>query len=53
MKKVTQQYEKLCEQFQTLKEKLGQNLTDSYSAELLQVERKWKATIAEIDKSIA
>ncbi|MBQ1819507.1 MAG: phage tail tape measure protein, partial [Bacteroidales bacterium] len=34
MKKVTQQYEKLCEQFQTLKEKLGQNLTDSYSAEL-------------------
>ena len=53
MKKVTQQYEKLCEQFQTLKEKLGQNLTDSYSAELLQVERKWKATIAEIDRSIA
>lgn len=53
MKKVTQQYEKLCEQFQTLKEKLGQNLTDSYSAELLQVEQKWKATIAEIDKSIA
>ena len=53
MKKVTQQYEKLCEQFQTLKEKLGQNLTDSYSAELLQVEQKWKATIAEIDRSIA
>ena len=53
MKKVTQQYEKLCEQFQTLKEKLGQNLTDSYSAELMQVEQKWKATIAEIDKSIA
>ncbi|MBR6424139.1 MAG: phage tail tape measure protein, partial [Bacteroidales bacterium] len=53
MKKVTQQYEKLCEQFQTLKEKLGQNLTDSYSAELLQVEQRWKATIAEIDRSIA
>ena len=53
MKKVTQQYEKLCEQFQTLKEKLGQNLTDSYSAELLQIERKWKSTVAEIDKSIA
>ncbi len=53
MKKVTQQYEKLCEQFQTLKEKLGQNLTDSYSAELLQVEQRWKATIAEIDSSIA
>ena len=53
MKKVTQQYEKLCEQFQTLKEKLGQNLTDSYSAELLQVEQRWKSTIAEIDKSIA
>ena len=53
MKKVMQQYEKLCEQFQTLKEKLGQNLTDSYSAELLQVEQKWKATIAEIDRSIA
>ena len=53
MKKVTQQYEKLCEQFQTIKEKLGQNLTDSYSAELLQVEQRWKATIAEIDKSIA
>ena len=53
MKKVTQQYEKLCEQFQTIKEKLGQNLTDSYSAELLQVERKWEATIAEIDRSIA
>ena len=53
MKKVTQQYEKLCEQFQTIKEKLGQNLTDSYSAELLQVEQKWKATIAEIDRSIA
>ncbi len=53
IKKVTQQYEKLCEQFQTLKEKLGQNLTDSYSAELLQVEQRWKATIAEIDRSIA
>ncbi len=53
MKKVTQQYEKLCEQFQTIKEKLGQNLTDSYSAELLQVEQKWRSTIAEIDKSIA
>ena len=53
MKKVTQQYEKLCEQFQTIKEKLGQNLTDSYSAELLQVEQRWKTTIAEIDKSIA
>ncbi|MBO6064251.1 MAG: hypothetical protein J6P62_09790, partial [Bacteroidales bacterium] len=53
MKKVTQQYEKLCEQFQTLKEKLGQNLTDSYSSELLQVEQRWKATIAEIDRSIA
>ena len=53
MKKVTQQYEKLCEQFQTIKEKLGQNLTDSYSAELLQVEQRWKATIAEIDRSIA
>ena len=53
MKKVTQQYDKLCEQFQTIKEKLGQNLTDSYSAELLQVEQKWKATIAEIDRSIA
>ena len=53
MKKVTQQYEKLCEQFQTIKEKLGQNLTDSYSAKLLQVEQKWKASIAEIDRSIA
>ena len=53
MKTVTQQYEKLCEQFQTIKEKLGQNLTDSYSAELLQVEQRWKTTIAEIDKSIA
>ena len=53
MKKVTQQYEKLCEQFQTIKEKLNQSLTDTYSTELLQVERKWKATIAEIDSSIA
>ena len=53
MKKVTQQYEKLCEQFQTIKEKLSQSLTDTYSTELLQVERKWKATIAEIDSSIA
>ena len=53
MKKVTQQYEKLCEQFQTIKEKLDQSLTDTYSTELLQVERKWRSTIAEIDKSIA
>ena len=53
MKKVTQQYEKLCEQFQTIKEKLNQSLTDTYSTELLQVDRKWKATIAEIDSSIA
>ena len=53
MKKVTQQYDKLCEQFQTIKEKLSQSLTDTYSTELLQVERKWKATIAEIDSSIA
>ena len=53
MKKVTQQYEKLCEQFQTIKEKLNQSLTDTYSTELLQVERKWRSTISEIDKSIA
>ncbi len=53
MKKVTQQYDKLCEQFQTIKEKLNQSLTDSYSSELLQVEQRWKATIAEIDRSIA
>ncbi len=53
MKKVTQQYEKLCEQFQTIKEKLNQSLTDTYSTELLQVEQKWRSTIAEIDKSIA
>ena len=36
-----------------LKEKLSQSLTDTYSTELLQMERKWKATIAEIDSSIA
>ena len=53
MKKVTQQYDKLCEQFQTIKEKLNQSLTDTYSTELLQVERKWRSTISEIDKSIA
>ncbi len=53
MKKVTQQYDKLCEQFQTIKEKLNQSLTDTYSTELLQVEQKWRSTIAEIDKSIA
>ena len=53
MKKVTQQYDKLCEQFQTIKEKLSQSLTDTYSTELLQVEQKWRSTIAEIDKSIA
>ena len=52
-KKVAEQYEKLCNQFATLKEKLGQNLTDSYSMELLQIEQKWKSTIAEIDSSIA
>ena len=53
MKKVTQQYDKLCEQFQTIKEKLNQSITDTYSTELLQVERKWRSTISEIDKSIA
>ena len=53
MKKVTQQYDKLCEQFQTIKEKLNQSLTDTYSTELLQVEQKWRSTISEIDKSIA
>ncbi|MBR3577346.1 MAG: phage tail tape measure protein [Bacteroidales bacterium] len=52
-KKVMEQYEKLCEQFQTLKEKLDQNLTDTYSKELLQIEQKWRSTIAEIDKNIA
>ena len=52
MKKVTQQYDKLCEQFQTIKEKLNQSLTDTYSTELLQVEQKWRSTISEIDKSI-
>ena len=52
-KKVTEQYERLCEQFQTLKEKLDQNLTDTYSKELLQIEQKWRSTIAEIDKNIA
>ena len=53
MKKVTEQYAKLCEQFKTIEEKLGQDLTDSYSSQLLQVEQKWRTTIAEIDKSIA
>ena len=53
MKKVTEQYSKLCEQFKTLKEKLDQDLTDSYSKQLLQVEQKWRETIAEIDKNIA
>ena len=53
MKKVTEQYAKLCEQFKTIEEKLGQDLTDSYSSQLLQVEQKWSTTIAEIDKSIA
>ena len=53
MKKVTQQYDKLCEQFKTIKEKLNQSLTDTYSTELLQAEQKWRSTIAEIDKSIA
>lgn len=52
-KKVTEQYERLCEQFQTLKEKLDQNLTDTYASELLQIEQKWRSTIAEIDKNIA
>ena len=52
-KKVMEQYEKLCEQFQTLKEKLDQDLADSYSKQLLQVEQKWRETIAEIDKNIA
>ncbi|MCR5549912.1 MAG: phage tail tape measure protein [Bacteroidales bacterium] len=53
MKKTKEQYEKLCGQFRTLKEKLDQGITDSYSSQLLQAEQKWKSTIEEIDKSIA
>ncbi|MDL2313081.1 phage tail tape measure protein [Bacteroidales bacterium OttesenSCG-928-B11] len=53
LKKVEENYQKLCDKVEELQDKLGNTLTNKYAAELTQIQRQWKETLKEIDKNIA
>lgn len=53
LKKVEENYRKLCEKVEELQEKLGNSFTNKYANELSQIQRQWKETLKEIDKNIA
>lgn len=52
MKKVTESYDKLCEQFSTIESKLSNSLTNKYAAELNEIRAKWEQMAKELDENI-
>ncbi len=52
MKKVTESYDKLCEQFAAIEDKLNNSLTNKYAAELNDIRANWEQMTKEMDENI-
>lgn len=52
MKKVTESYDKLCEQFGAIEDKLNNSPTNKYAAELNDIRAKWEKMTKEMDENI-
>jgi TP901 family phage tail tape measure protein len=52
LKKVEDDYKKLCEKAVEIQNKLGDALSDKYAVELKNVQRQWNEVLKEIDKNI-
>ena len=52
IKKVQEQYKQLCEQAQTIQDKLAVSTSNSYAQELATIQSQWQSMIKEIDSNI-